>query len=280
MFGLGDQGDLSVSYGSGAVAAQMVSDKFCLAKDSGCTDMNFLMSTEESEVFATLGADGVLGLSLPDLSVSGQYNVLSALQQKGALPANVFAFTLGDDKARSEVTFGGYRKEHIDGKMVWVHNVENDGYWTIAVKARHGKDEVAGTQAILDSGSSVIAAPPDVVKKLKATACDEAVDLHFEVDGANLRLPVHRYRPTCEQLLVVPMSEAATSDTDDAQPNTWVLGEPFLRHYTAVFDFDARKIGLGKSKELQASFLRSSFSTDDGLVSIPLTRRGPVHSKE
>jgi hypothetical protein len=272
LFGLGDQSDLSVSFGSGAVNAQMVSDKACLAPDS-CVPLDFLMSTEESEVFTAMGADGVFGLGLPDLAVSGGYSALSKLQEQGTLPKNVFAFTLADNaQGASAVTFGGYREDQIDGRLVWAKSEENDGYWTVGTKAKTGDAELAGSRAILDSGASIIAAPPAVVKQLKAVPCKEAKDLFFEIGGANLRLPVKNYRPSCDSFLVVDMADAATDETQDAEEGVWLLGTPFFRHFTVVFDFDERKVGFAKTKELHASFLRSRQGADDGLVTVPLQR--------
>jgi hypothetical protein len=270
LFGLGDQSDLSVSFGSGAVNAQMVSDTMCLAPDS-CVPLDFLASTEESEVFTAMGADGVFGLGLPDLAVSGGYSALSKLQEKGTLPANVFAFTLGENQGSSVVTFGGFREDQIDGKLVWAKTEENNGYWTVGTKARSGDLELAGSRAILDSGASILAAPPAVVKALKQVPCEEAKDLFFEIGGANMRLPVKMYRPSCDTFLVVDMADAATDETQDAEEGVWLLGTPFFRHFTVVFDFDERKVGFAKTKKLHASFLRSQRSSD-GLVTVPLQR--------
>ena len=96
---------------------------------------------------------GFPGLGLPDLAVSGGYSALSKLQEKGTLPANVFAFTLGEGKGSSVVTFGGFREDQIDGKLVWAATEENNGYWTVGTKARSGDLELAGSRAILDSGT-------------------------------------------------------------------------------------------------------------------------------
>merc|ERR1719456_1802538 len=236
-----------------------------------CVPLDFLASTEESEVFTAMGADGVFGLGLPDLAVSGGYSALSKLQEKGTLPSNVFAFTLGESQGSSVVTFGGFREDQIDGKLVWAKTEENNGYWTVGTKARTGDVSLAGSQAILDSGASIIAAPPAVVKALKAVPCDEAKDLFFEIGGANMRLPVKFYRPTCENFLVVDMADAATDETQDAEEGVWLLGTPFFRHFTVVFDFDERKVGFAKTKKLHASFLRSR-QGGDGLVTVPLQR--------
>ena len=93
----------------------------------------------------------------------------------------------------------------------------------------------------------------------------------FEIGGANMRLPVKMYRPSCDTFLVVDMADAATDETQDAEEGVWLLGTPFFRHFTVVFDFDERKVGFAKTKKLHASFLRSQRSSD-GLVTVPLQR--------
>ena len=67
------------------------------------------------------------------------------------------------------------------------------------------------------------------------------------------------------------MADAATDETQDAEEGVWLLGTPFFRHFTVVFDFDERKVGFAKTKKLHASFLRSR-QGGDGLVTVPLQR--------
>jgi hypothetical protein len=276
MFGLGDQSDVSVAFGSGAVAAQMVTDKMCLAKDAGCTKLDMLMSTEESTVFATLGADGVLGLGFPDLAVTGQFSALSALSERGALPKNMFSVALAETGSHgSMITFGGYREDQIEGKLSWASTVDASGYWVVNVAVR-GENELPGSRAVIDTGSSVVAAPAAAVKLLKETKCEKAPDLYFEVDGAKLKLPAKAYRPACDTMLLAPLDEAATADTADVLSDAWVLGDPFLRHFVTVFDVDGHRVGFAKPRRTAGLLARRTSvrkEGESGLLSIPLERR-------
>lgn len=265
LFGFGAPSDLDVTFGSGGVSAQMVSDNVCLT-ESACVPLNLLMATEESKVFTALGADGVLGLGLSDLSVSGGYNLLQSLVEKHTLPANMFSVSLAG--GASEITFGGYKEEQVEGALTWARVDEESGYW--AVDMRVGG--LPGSQAVLDTGSSVIAAPKPAYEKLKSFPCDEAPDLAFSIGGTKLVLPASAYRPGCK-LLVVPLSAAAADDAQDVLQGQWVLGDPFLRSFVTVFDLDGRRVGFGRPRGRPRAGLLARARKHAHLLSIPLRRR-------
>lgn len=198
-------------------------------------------------------------------------SLVQALTDKAVLPANMFSLSLEP----AMITFGGYRADQLAGPLHWVATVEDSGYWEVGVSVSAGGAALDGTKAVLDTGSSVIAAPASAVATLKAIDCAHAPDLDFEVDGARLRVPAKAYRPSCDELLLVPLQQAATDETADVLADAWVLGDPFLRHYLTVFDIDGRRVGFAKPKR-SAGLLakgRAAVRKSDGLLTIPLQRR-------
>jgi len=175
------------------------------------------------------------------------------------------------------ITFGGFRDDQYEGKMVWSPVAEDSGFWAVDATMAAGDKKLTGSRAVLDTGSSVIAVPADVHEFLKNQPCDKSPDLFITVGDTQLRLPSKLYRPSCDNLLVAPMSVAATADSQDALQDQWVLGDPFLRHYLSVFDMDERKVGFAKAKRAQAGLLgRTTTYTnyaDSGLVSINLEKK-------
>jgi len=83
-----------ISFGTGNVAGDFYSDKFCVGSDESiCVDSaNFIASTMQSAVpFHETPFDGILGLGFSDLSMGGGFNIVDDLTNKGALPKGQFS---------------------------------------------------------------------------------------------------------------------------------------------------------------------------------------------
>jgi len=138
-----------------------------------------------------------------------------------------------------------------------------------------------GCGAVIDTGTSLIAAPPDVIKRVEQemTKLDsdcsnlhELPDLVFNLGGKEFSLPPHayigqvdgdavpsfsdivrfRWRTTkCEPLLL-------SIDTPTQYGPMWILGLPFFRKYYTTFSFSVEsKHGRRTSVHKQLSIARS-----------------------
>jgi len=157
----------------------------------GCVDMRLISATDMSEdPFGSFQFDGVLGLGLPSLSQTKEFNFLEAAAPAGAWTSLVpgaermFAVFLAksDDEEQSEITFGGWRSEHVkdESELAFCHvqNVE-DGYWQldvfgIKVDGQHIDFCNEGCRAIVDTGTSLLGVPsalgPELVDLLRHPA--------------------------------------------------------------------------------------------------------------
>lgn len=158
-------------------AENMLQAEEALGKD-GCADMQFIYATEmSSEPFESLLFDGIVGLGLPPLSETPNFNFLNVMANSGAWESKpgleyTFAVFLGfTDEEDSEITFGGVRQEHIaEGEFMSWHDVPDAhlGYWQIkihSISANGTKLDFCddGTcRAIVDTGTSLVAVPADI----------------------------------------------------------------------------------------------------------------------
>merc|ERR1719230_644873 len=101
------------------------------------------------------------------------FNIVDDLNSKGSIPGpngvSQFSFFVsdGDD---SEVTFGGYRPEQMASDIVWAP-VKRESWWQIAVDDitfnNRPKNLCDGEcQVAVDTGTSMLAGPSDLVDKL------------------------------------------------------------------------------------------------------------------
>merc|ERR1719191_742858 len=162
---------IAISFGTGEVSGVFVEDHVCLQLkgDSinqqpsglalmgnapelgeGCLKMRIIAATEMSEQpFKSFHFDGVLGLGLDGLSQTPDFNfvrvISTELQRKGssAAPETFAVFLADSDKETSEISFGGWKPEHLDGELGW-NSVPDPklGHWLVHITALRIGDEV------------------------------------------------------------------------------------------------------------------------------------------
>lgn len=161
---------------------------------SGCVDAQVVTAVAMTdEPFGSFHFDGVLGLGLPALSQTPQFNFLLQAVEAGAwrgMPGlkNTFSVFLGHgDGDESEITFGGFRRDHMadpSADFAW-HYVKDAhiGYWQISITGirANGTDidycKDGTCRAIVDTGTSLVATPSDLgVELLDALRFEASAD--------------------------------------------------------------------------------------------------------
>merc|ERR1712232_317292 len=115
--------------------------------------------------FKTFNFDGILGLGLESLSRTAEFNFVNALSNVmeglGADNAQVFAMFLGEGTEQSEIKFGGWSEERVNGGLYWNSVISPElGHWMIQVKSIRINDEIVqycdhDCRAVVDSGTSL-----------------------------------------------------------------------------------------------------------------------------
>ena len=268
-----DRDTMVVNFAMGDAVGQYARDKVCLGAETPfCATADFVEMTEESDnPFKDAEWDGIVGLGQA-VSDAHEFNIFSVLADDSApkMSQPVFAVYLGrgiEDEA--EISFGGVRKERMQGDLTWVP-VYEEGYWqfqfsdiTVDGKPlnlchKYGDRKC---QAVLDTGSSLMMGPQDdLTVLLKA--------LHFPKDtqqncSKNMTFPKLGFVIANKTFEMDPddyMDRSADNHAPSEQMETcWahmmpvgdtgrgpimVLGMPFLRAFYTAYDVKAKKIGI------------------------------------
>jgi hypothetical protein len=192
---------ITISFGTGEVSGVFVEDHVCLRLQGdgvdqqpqanelsvdqdlpeGCMKMRIIAATEMSEQpFKSFHFDGVLGLGLDGLSQTPEFNFLrvisSQLELKGFVvpsPETFAVFLADSDKETSEISFGGWKQEHLDGELGW-NSIPDPklGHWLVHIKSLRIGDETlkfcedGSCQAAVDTGTSLLAVPTAIFPEL------------------------------------------------------------------------------------------------------------------
>ena len=212
--------------------------------------------------------DGICGMGLDDISVDGVPTPLMALVASGKLSEPVFAFYLGHDGAAGELVLGGVNPAHFTGEFKYVPVIPTAtnkfGYWEIALDniTIAGKSVSSAHRAIIDSGTSLLAAPSADIKAIAAAVgakplgpipplnkeytipCDgPGPDITISIAGAEYVLTKKDYT-----LQNGPQCLFAMTGLDVPAPAgpLYILGDVFMRAHYVKFDYEHRQLGFAK----------------------------------
>jgi hypothetical protein len=202
--------------------------------------------------------DGILGLAFPVLSVGKVPTAFQNLVEQGLVEQGQFAFYLGNSRTDfGELTLGGTNPKHYSGDFTWV-NLLAATYWEITLGGLSidGQQYASASKAIVDSGTSMLTGPSDVVaaiaKQIGAkafiegeylVACnyDTLPNLDFEIDGKIYTLGPQDYLLPDGDLCVLGLMGL---DIPAPTGPLWILGDIFMRKYYTVFDYDNKRVGF------------------------------------
>ncbi|XP_077900989.1 pepsin F-like [Ictidomys tridecemlineatus] len=247
-------------YGSAAISGFLAYDT---VRIGGLVDVAqaFGLSLQEPGNFLKHAVfDGILGLSYPSLAFPGTTPVFDNLWRQGLMDQNLFAFYLSRSEEKGSVLMlGGVDPSYYSGQLTWVP-VSKPSYWQIAMDSISINGKViacdGGCQGIIDTGTSLLSGPPDHVLNIQklihaqpdhgqyvvdCDTVDTLPDILFTINGVDYPVPASAY---------VRKSHPHTCHSGfegldhPFYPETWVLGDIFLRLYFTVFDRANNRIGL------------------------------------
>lgn len=193
---------VSIQFGAGSVTGTMVKETFCVSVGGStadgaarvtCTRMNAVTATQLStNPFGIFPFDGIVGLGLPRLSLTKEFNFIQALQESGQIARQQFAFYLSESGEGSELAIGGANPEQLDSSLRWTDVVVPDmGHWQVEIVSftvgnvtldlcREG-----GCRGVVDTGTSHIAIPSpfeELVLPMIASPAEGRHDCRFVDD--------------------------------------------------------------------------------------------------
>jgi hypothetical protein len=251
-----------IEYGSGPVAGFESIDTMIMG---GLT----VKSQEFAEVTDASGLglaykigkfDGILGLAFPILSVNKVPTAFQNVVSQGLVDTAEFAFYLGDSRSdRGELVFGGYDTAHFTGEITWVPLLAAT-YWEITMDGLNLGDTSyasGGAKAIVDSGTSLLTGPSEVVAGIAAqigakeiiageymVGCDseKLVPIDIVIGGKTYTLdPVDYLIPDGDAGCLLGMI-----GLDIPRPTgpLFILGDVFMRKYYTIFDSANERVGF------------------------------------
>ncbi|KAG5645562.1 hypothetical protein DXG03_005838 [Asterophora parasitica] len=170
-----------VTYGTGEVQGSIVQDDIVVA-GLALKAHTFGVATTESVQFSddSTPFDGLMGLAQSTLSEQRTLTPIEALAKAGLVQDAITSYKisrLADNKNDGEITFGGLDDTKFDSQtLVTLDNVSTQGFWEGALDAVSvdGTDVgLQGRTAILDTGTTLIVAPPA-----------DAAAVHNNIQGA------------------------------------------------------------------------------------------------
>jgi len=249
-----------ITFGTGQISGDFFQDKVCLA-DSICINANFIAAMKETtEPFQEIPFDGIMGLGFKDLSMGSGFNMIDDLTEKGALPNGQISFYLTDD-GDSEVTFGGFKSEHLASDVVWAP-VQLQSWWQVGVKDITFDNQPknlcgSGCKVAVDTGTSMLAGPSHLVDKLSdmvnvkedCSNFDELPKLGFQIDDQVLNLMPDDYLDRSSSGCSFSLMAL---DVPPPKGPLFIFGDPFLRRFVTIFDNgnpDGPRVGFAVSNQ-------------------------------
>ncbi|EIN09725.1 aspartic peptidase A1 [Punctularia strigosozonata HHB-11173 SS5] len=157
-----------VTYGTGNVAGVKITDNVAIA-GLQLNAHEFGVAEQESVDFSddSVPFDGIMGLAQSTLSEQQVLTPPESLAQAGLINDAIVSYKISrlqDEKNDGEVTFGGLDDTKFDANtLVTFDNVNTQGFWEGAMDAVtvDGTDTgLQGRTAILDTGTTLVVAPP------------------------------------------------------------------------------------------------------------------------
>lgn len=273
-----------IQYGSGHLLGVMARDTL---KVGGLTVLNqeFGESVyEPGAAFVTARFDGVLGMGYPSLAEILGNPVFDNMMGQKVLEEPVFSFYLSRRSSGSgpggpegpadpegpegELLLGGVDAALHSGPINWVP-VTSKGYWQIKMDRVALQGAAAfcptGCQAIVDTGTSLIAGPTNDILVLQQLIGASPTNIgEFLIDCVRLSslphvtfvLGGHEYTLTAEQYVRKEMlgdrelcfSGFQAVDIVSPMGPLWILGDVFLTEYYSIFDRGQDRVGFAPAR--------------------------------
>jgi len=202
----------------------------------------------------------LMGLGFKSIS---QYQIPtpfeSMIDQK-LIDEPVFSFYLQNDASQTgELVLGGIDKSHYTGELVDVP-LTSETYWEVSLDGvKYGDSTVVSSaqKAIIDSGTSLLAGPPDAIKaiaeKAGATSLmgkEYTIDCSKKASLPNLDVTLggKAFTLTPEDYVISTGGTCLFGfmpiDVPPPRGPLWIMGDIFMKKYYCVFDYGNKKMRI------------------------------------
>ncbi|XP_039271124.1 lysosomal aspartic protease-like [Styela clava] len=267
--------DFQIRYGSGSLTGFCSQDDVTIA-GLPASNQTFAEAVKEPGItFVVAQFDGILGLGYQSISVNGIKPVFNTMVESTGMKPQ-FSFYLNrnpNQQIGGEIYLGGVDTSRFTGDFSW-NKVTRKAYWQIHMdgvnvthsphgKIRVGKTTVCdgGCEAIVDSGTSLIAGPTAEIKTLNMAIgaipfiggewlvlCNNIPNMpniNFILSGKTYTLTPHDYvLQESAANSTICVSGFMGMDIPPPAGPLWILGDVFMGKYYTTFDAGNDRVGF------------------------------------
>lgn len=271
-----------IKYGTGSMVGVKATDTVRVGSLKVPESGVLVATIEKGAVFRVSPFDGVLGFSRRDLVLKGKkkhkvhFNFLNQAKKSGMIKRAVISFFLGSKPGTNggAAVLGGVDKRLFTGPITY-HDVlrKSMGNWALkltTLRVGNSKKNYCGKRgclAIIDTGTSLIVGPPEVVGgvvnklavKPDCSNVKTAPAVHFgfgdkkpmTLAASKVTLEIKSWSAlSCKSAIATASSRIPMQFPGHKDMPVVILGDAFLRHFYSVFDNDNKKkprIGFAKA---------------------------------
>jgi len=259
-----DGREFKIVYGSGPVAGYLGQDTVTLG-NTAVSKQTFALITDVSGLGAAYSVGhfaGILGLAWQTISVDNITTVFRNMVNQG-LADPIFSVYLSDTPGEDgELLLGGINKNHYTGEISYVP-LSSQTYWQVKLDAFtiNGASMTTVKNAVIDTGTSLLAGPTAEVKKIAKAAgatpfikgeylipCSQktsGINFDIVIGGKTFTLTPNDYIIPDESICLFGM---VGLDIPAPHGPLWILGDPFIRTFYSIFDLQNSRMGFATAK--------------------------------
>jgi len=260
--------EFSIAYGSGSLEGFCSNDIVQVAGSSSKGQVFAEATKQPGVAFVAAKFDGILGMGYPQIAVNRITPVFNQMFEQGSVEKNQFSFFLNrvaSDSEGGELALGGVDNSKFVGNFTY-HNVTKKGYWQIKMDSVQVESTSlcnGGCQAIVDSGTSLLAGPSKETTKINQAigatpivggeymvSCDRVhtlPNIDFMLSNVKYTLTPNDYILKVSQMgQVICLSGFMGLDIPPPNGPLWILGDVFMGKYYTTFDFANDRVGFAK----------------------------------
>jgi hypothetical protein len=246
---------IAIGYGSGIVYGTVGIDDVNFGGYE-VQNVSFGMMDGLTRTFLQIPFDGILGMGFENISVDKLPTVFELLLDQGLINDPVYSFFLTRDPnaTGSELVLGGIDPKYNTTEFKF-YDLLKLGYYTTALadfgvgNTSYGRSSM---QAIVDTGTSLIVGPLDIIKKVKALFpehldCNNVTQyptLYFTFGNDRFEVTPDFYILNDEGQCILGLQELPLDFK-----GSFILGEVFLRKYYTAFDYGNKRIGFALANQ-------------------------------
>uniref|UniRef100_A0A8C8A6R3 pepsin A n=1 Tax=Otus sunia TaxID=257818 RepID=A0A8C8A6R3_9STRI len=254
---VGTNDSVEIAYGTGSMTGILGYDTVTVANIEVLNQIFGLAETEPGDFFYYMPFDGILGLAFPSIASSGATPVFDNMMKEGLVAQDLFSVYLsGNGESGSFVLFGGIDSSYTTNGISWIP-LSAETYWQITMDSVSIGGQVvacsAGCQAIVDTGTSLLAVPNSALNNLLSAfgassngqvsceAVSSLPDVVFYLNGQGFPVPPSAYVLQSNGYCSLAF-QGMNIPTESGE--LWILGDVFIREYYVIFNRANNMVGL------------------------------------